>query len=102
MHSKICSTRMWGMAAAVDDLDATGTLALVEEVLLARRAAEVDDLRLAARWADLHAADPRLGPEGRRMFPPGGNRLVQVGGEGAPLRSEERRVGKGGGLRGGR
>ena len=73
------------MAVALDDLDATGTLALVEEVLLARRAAEVDDLRLAARWADLHAADPRLGPEGRRMFPPGGNRLVQVGGEGTPL-----------------
>jgi hypothetical protein len=76
---------MEGMAVALDDLDATGTLALVEEVLLARRAAEVDDLRLAAHWADLHAADPRLGPEGRRMFPPGGNRLVQVGGEGTPL-----------------
>ena len=41
------------MAVALDDLDATGALALVEEVLLARRAAEVDDLRLAARWADL-------------------------------------------------
>ena len=76
---------MLGMAVALDDLDATGTLALVEEVLLARRAAEVDDLRLAARWADLHAADPRLGPEGRRRFAPGGNRLVLVGGEGTPL-----------------
>jgi hypothetical protein len=73
------------MAAAVDDLDPTGTLALVEEVLLARRAAEVDDLRLALHWADLHAADPLLGPEGRRPFRPGGNRLVQVGGEGTPL-----------------
>ena len=73
------------MAVALDELDATGTLALVDEVLHGRRAAEVDDLRLAAHWADLHAADPRLGPEGRRMFAPGGNRLVQVGGEGTPL-----------------
>ena len=73
------------MAVALDELDATGTLALVDEVLLGRRAAEVDDLRLAAHWADLHAADPRLGPEGRRMFAPGGDRLVQVGGEGTPL-----------------
>ena len=73
------------MAGAVDDLDPTGTLAVVEEVLLARRAAEVEDLRLAAHWADLHAADPLLGPEGRRPFRPGGNRLVEVGGEGTPL-----------------
>jgi hypothetical protein len=73
------------MVVAVDDLNPTGTLALVEEVLLARRAAEVDDLRLALHWADLHASDPLLGPEGRRPFRPGGNRLVQVGGEGAPL-----------------
>jgi hypothetical protein len=73
------------MAVALDELDATGTLALVDEVLLGRRAVEVDDLRLAGHWADLHAADPRLGPEGRRMFAPGGNRLVQVGGEGTPL-----------------
>ena len=73
------------MAVALDELDATGTLALVDEVLLGRRAAEVDDLRLAAHWADLHAADPRLGPEGRRMFAPGGDRLVEVGGEGTPL-----------------
>ena len=56
------------MAGAVDDLDPTGTLALSEEVLLARRAAEVEDLRLAAHWADLHAADPLNGPGGRRAF----------------------------------
>src|SRR5215217_3403644 len=73
------------MAVALDELDATGILALVDEVLHGRRAAEVDDLRLGAHWADLHAADPRLGPEGRRMVAPGGNRLVQVGGEGTPL-----------------
>lgn len=73
------------MLLAVDHLNPTGTLALVEEVLLARRAAEVDDLRLALHWADLHASDPLLGPEGRRPFRPGGNRLVRVGGEGTPL-----------------
>jgi hypothetical protein len=73
------------MAVALDELDATGTLALVEEVLHGRRAAEVEDLSLAAHWADLHASDPRLGPEGRRRFAPGGDRLVAVGGEGAPL-----------------
>lgn len=73
------------MAVALDELDATGTLARVEEVLLGRRAAEVEDLSLAAHWADLHACDPRLGPEGRRRFAPGGDRLVAVGGEGTPL-----------------
>src|SRR6187397_2615059 len=83
--SNRCSIILWGMAVALDDLDATGTLALVDEVLLGRRAAEVDDLRLGAHWADLHAADPRLGPEGRRRFAPGGDRLVEVGGEDTPL-----------------
>src|SRR4029450_9417804 len=68
------------MAVALDELDATGTLALVDEVLLGRRAAEVDDLRLAAHWADLHAADPRPGPKGR-----GGDRVRELGGEASRL-----------------
>jgi hypothetical protein len=44
-----------------DALDASATLAAVEDSLLVRRAAEARDLGLAAHWADLHAADPQLG-----------------------------------------
>ena len=76
------------MQCAIDDLDPAATLARAEETLRQRRAAEVDDLLLAAHWADLHAADPTAGPGGRRRWPPGGDRLVQVGGEGTPLVQE--------------
>lgn len=69
--------------AAVDGLGAAATLAAVEGALVARRAAEARDLALAAHWADLHAADPQLGPGGRRAWQ-GGDRLVQVGGDGTP------------------
>ncbi|MGH3346351.1 MAG: hypothetical protein ACRDO4_05170, partial [Nocardioides sp.] len=67
----------------LEDLDAAATLAAVEGALVARRAAEARDVALAAHWADLHAADPQLGPGGRREWC-GEDRLVQVGGDGTP------------------
>ncbi len=72
---------------ALDHLDAAGTLAAVEGGLIARRAAEARDLALAAHWADLHASDPQLGRGGRREWR-GGDRLVQVGGDGTPMLQE--------------
>ena len=71
----------------IDELDATAVLAAAERAVLQRRAAEVDDLRLVARWADLHAADPRRAPGGRRAWC-GQDRLVEVGGDGTPLVQE--------------
>jgi hypothetical protein len=68
---------------AIDDLDAAATLAAVEGELVARRAAEARELALAAHWADLHSSDPQLGPGGRREWC-GGDRLLQVGGDGTP------------------
>ena len=63
-------------------LDADATLTLAEEVLLRRRRAEVDDLRLVAHWAALNSADPRRTTDGRRAWSE--DRLVEVGGEGSP------------------
>ena len=54
-----------------DDLDAKATLAAAEDTLVARRAAEVDDLPLACHWADLHAADLR---RSLRVVGPGAGR----------------------------
>ena len=71
----------------LDDLDATATLAATEVVLRRRRVAEVEDLLLACRWADLHATDPRRAPEGGRAWC-GQDRLVEVGGDGTPLVQE--------------
>ena len=74
------------MNEALDDLDPVGTLARAGAVVRRRRGDEVEDLLLVAHWADLHAADPRLQPDGtRHPFLPGGNRLVQIGGDGTPL-----------------
>ncbi len=67
----------------VDELDALGVLRRAEAALETRRAAEVEDLQLALHWADLHAADPRTGPGGRRTWS-GEDRLVDVGGDGTP------------------
>jgi hypothetical protein len=73
------------MNLPVDDLDTGATLAAVSSTLRWRRAAEVEDLRLAAHWADLHAADPR---EARRaqglLIRIGEHRLVDLGGPGTP------------------
>src|SRR5215217_213662 len=67
----------------LDDLDATATLAAATCAVRSRRAAEVQDLLVVSRWASLHGADPRRGPDGRRAesF---GNRLIDVGREGTP------------------
>ncbi len=67
----------------IEDLDATGVLHRTEDTLHTRRATEVEDLLLALHWADLHAADPRKGPNGRRAWN-GEDRLIDLGGEGTP------------------
>lgn len=67
----------------IEDLDATAVLRRAETALETRRATEVEDLLLALQWADLHAADPRRGPDGRRVWG-GEDRLVDLGGEGTP------------------
>lgn len=67
----------------VGALDASATLAAVEDSLVARRAAEARDLALAAHWADLHAVDPQLGPGGRQAWA-GEDRLIDLGGDGTP------------------
>ncbi|MCW2791013.1 MAG: hypothetical protein JWO76_111 [Nocardioides sp.] len=71
----------------IDELDAGATLAALEEGVRRRRAAEVEDLLLVARWADLHSTDPRLDPRPVPGLPrpPGGDRLERVGGEGTPM-----------------
>lgn len=76
------------MEDLLDDLDPAGTLARAESVVRRRRAVEVEDLLVAAHWADLHASDPKRAPGGRRNWDCGGDRLVQVGGEGTPLVQE--------------
>ncbi|VXB93026.1 hypothetical protein [Nocardioides sp. AX2bis] len=67
----------------IEDLDATGVLHRTETALQTRRAAEVEDLLLALHWADLHAADPRRGPDSARVWG-GEDRLVDLGGDGTP------------------
>ena len=69
---------------AVEDLDAAETLAAVESAVRDRRAAEVRELELALHWADLHADDPRDARDPGLPVPPGGPRLVQLGGAGTP------------------
>jgi len=71
----------------LDALDASATLAAVEDELVVRRRAEARDLALAAHWADLHAADPQLGPGGRRAWC-GEDRLIDLGGDGTPMVQE--------------
>ncbi|MEO5854256.1 MAG: hypothetical protein ABIQ15_17250, partial [Nocardioides sp.] len=69
----------------IGDLDASATLVAVSATLGWRRAAEVEDLRLAGHWADLHAVDPRVGIRARgERVPPWTDRLVDVGGPGTP------------------
>ena len=48
------------MFTPLDELDATQVLLAAESMTERRRAIEVEDLELLARWADLHAADPSL------------------------------------------
>ena len=65
------------MVPGLDELDAKRTLARVGSVLRRRRQDELDDLLLAAHWAELHSTEPE-----RRH--PQGDRLVQLGGAGTP------------------
>ncbi len=64
-------------------LDATGTLAAVEARVRARRTGEIEDLLLVAQWCDLHSLDPQAVP-GAAPRSRGGDRLLQIGGEGSP------------------
>lgn len=65
------------MAASPDLLDPRTVLDRAESVLRARRAAEVDDLEVCLAWADLHGEAPALEV-------PGGERLIDLGGDGTP------------------
>ncbi len=73
------------MLQMIDELDATATLRRAETAISKRRAAEIEDLDLVAHWADLHGDEPDPG-DGRPFS--GGDRLVQLGGEGTPMVQE--------------
>jgi hypothetical protein len=60
------------------ELDPTAVLSASESLVAERREHDVDDLRLALQWADLHSTDPG---EGRVH---GSDQLVDYGGEGTP------------------
>ncbi|GAA3832325.1 DUF222 domain-containing protein [Nocardioides panacisoli] len=72
---------------SVLDLDASATLAAAEAGVDAQRREEVADLVRVLHWADLHADDPQAGP-GAVPVSRGGDKLVQLGGEGTPMASE--------------
>ena len=69
------------MLPSPGDLDPSGTLAALEDVLLRRRRAEVDDLELVLQWSRLHSAEPYVDV-------PGGERLDGLGGDGTPAVKE--------------
>jgi hypothetical protein len=69
------------------DLDASATLAVAEAEVVARRRQGVDRLQLLLHWADLHSEDPQARPAAVPLSK-GGDRLVQLGGEGTPTASE--------------
>ena len=52
-----------------------------------RRQQGVDRLRLLQHWADLHSEDPQARP-GAVPLSKGGDRLIQLGGDGTPTASE--------------
>jgi antitoxin (DNA-binding transcriptional repressor) of toxin-antitoxin stability system len=65
------------------DLSPGALLDLAQRGVVARRAAEVDDLLLVAAWAQVHSTDPRRDPEtGGRAWSE--DRLVHPGGAGTP------------------
>lgn len=72
---------------SVPDLDATATLAAAESALTERRTAQVRDLQLVLHWAGLHCSDPQLEP-GATSIGRGGDRLVELGGDGTPAVQE--------------
>jgi hypothetical protein len=52
-----------------------------------QRAAQVRDLQLVLHWADLHSSDPQAEP-GATPVSRGGDRLVELGGDGTPAVQE--------------
>jgi hypothetical protein len=69
------------MLDGLADLDATGTVRLLETALRRRRQAEVDDLLLVLHYADLHSS---IAAERG----PGGEQLGDLGGDGTPGMAE--------------
>ncbi len=70
----------------LSDLDPRGTLTGLEVARSRRRAVEIDDLLLVARWCELQSTDPRDDPRPHPELPlpPGSDRLVLLGGPGTP------------------
>lgn len=70
----------------LSDLDPRATLTGLEDAKRRRRAVEVDDLLLVARWCELQSTDPRDDPRPHPELPlpPGSDRLVLLGGAGTP------------------
>ena len=68
------------------DLDAAGLLAAASGAVVARRLAEVADLKVLEAWAALHGHDPLAGvdPVEAKRKRVWGDVLVRVGGEGTP------------------
>lgn len=66
-----------------DELSARELLAAAEATVVARRRAVLDDLHVVLAWADLHSGDPQERP-GAVPVRLGGDRLVDVGGDGSP------------------
>lgn len=71
------------MTKLLDDLDAAGLLARAESSVTSRRATVLEDLRVVLAWADLHGDDPQTRP-GAVPVRFGGDRLVEIGGDGTP------------------
>jgi hypothetical protein len=71
--------------AGLDDLDAVATLAAAEVSVRVRRRAEVHDLLLVARWADLHSDLPVEDPDVPRHAR---EKMIQPGGDGTPAMRE--------------
>jgi len=72
------------MKPPISDLGPADVLAETGAALVERRAAQVKDLLLVLQWADLHGGDPQLVP-GAVPARFGGDRLVELGGDGTPL-----------------
>ncbi len=64
------------------DLDAAATLGVAEREVAERRGLGVHRLQLLQHWADLHSDDPRARP-GAVPLSRGGDRLIQLGGDGS-------------------
>jgi len=75
------------MRSGMHDLDHSGVLAAIGSSVRARRVAARDELLLVLAWADLHTGDPQDQPDAVPVSR-GGDRLIALGGEGAPEASE--------------